>query len=181
MAVGRPGAGPGGADIMWATWRMPYIASGAEPRETEPACPFCELPAQRDDARTYILHRGERVFVIMNLYPYNNGHLMTVPYAHVPSLLDLDDATLGEMLSTTRRAQAVVERAMRPQGFNLGMNQGRAAGAGIADHVHMHLVPRWIGDTNFMPAVGNVRVMPQHLGETYALLRAGFDAGAGGA
>lgn len=179
MALTPPN--PGGADIMWATWRMPYIASGKEPRETAPTCPFCELPAQGDDTRALILHRGERVFVIMNLYPYNNGHLMTVPYVHVASLEDLDEPTLAEMMVATRRAQSVVARAMRPQGFNLGMNQGSAAGAGIADHVHMHLVPRWVGDTNFMPAVGNTRVMPQHLGETYDLLRPGFAAAAEGA
>lgn len=170
-AEGRPARGP---EIMWSPWRMAYIAAGKEPGPEPPACVFCDLPAQADDARSYILYRGDRAYVIMNLYPYNNGHLMTVPYAHVDSLTALDAATLTEMMQLTQRAQAVLQDAMRPQGFNLGMNQGRAAGAGIADHVHMHIVPRWVGDTNFMPVLGDTRVMPQHLDETYRLLLPGF-------
>jgi ATP adenylyltransferase len=169
---GRPHGSP---DIMWSPWRMAYIAAehkGAY--EDAPRCVFCDLPAQDDDARTYILHRGERAFVIMNLYPYNNGHLMIVPFEHTDTMAALDLDTLAEMMALAQRAQAVLEERMRPQGFNLGVNQGRAAGAGIADHVHMHLLPRWVGDTNFMPALGDVRVMPQHLDETYALLVGGF-------
>lgn len=161
---------------MWSPWRMPYIAAEVDHGFAEPACVFCDLPARRDDDRTYILYRGARAFVIMNLYPYNNGHLMVVPYAHVDSIARLDGDTLSEMMVLVQRAQAVVEASMRPQGFNIGVNQGRAAGAGIADHVHMHLVPRWVGDTNFMPVMGDVRVMPQHLDETYALLLPGFRA-----
>lgn len=163
-----------GPDIMWAPWRMAYIAAEHDHGFEGPRCVFCDLPARRDDERSYILHRGERCFVIMNLYPYNNGHLMVVPYAHLDSLLLLDDDTLTEMMTLARRAQSVVAEAMRPQGFNVGMNQGRAAGAGIADHVHLHILPRWVGDTNFMPALGDTRVMPQHLDDTYALLRPGF-------
>ncbi len=165
---------PRGPDIMWAPWRMAYIAAEKDHGYEGPACVFCDLPAERDDERTYILHRGRLAFLIMNLYPYNNGHLMAVPYAHVDSLRLLDAETLTEMVQLVQRAQAVVADAMRPQGFNVGVNEGRAAGAGIADHVHMHLVPRWVGDTNFMPALGDTRVMPQHLDETYALLRPGF-------
>lgn len=153
---------------------MAYVSAEKEHGFEGPACVFCDLPTHDDDARTYILYRGERAFVVMNLYPYNNGHLMMVPYAHVDSLAALDGPTLTEMMTLVQRAQGVLEDRMRPQGFNLGVNQGRAAGAGIADHVHMHLVPRWVGDTNFMPALGDVRVMPQHLDETYALLRPGF-------
>jgi ATP adenylyltransferase len=170
------GGGRQGPDIMWATWRMAYIAGEHDPGPEGPACVFCHLPAQDDDARSYILRRGERCFVIMNLYPYNNGHLMVVPYAHVDRLTALDDATTGEMMRLAQLAQEVVGDAMRPQGFNLGMNQGRAAGAGIADHVHLHLVPRWAGDTNFMTALGGTRVMPQHLDDTYRLLLPGFSA-----
>jgi ATP adenylyltransferase len=155
---------------------MAYIAAEKDHGYEGPACVFCDLPAERDDERTYILHRGRLAFLIMNLYPYNNGHLMAVPYAHVDSLQLLDAETLTEMVQLVQRAQAVVGEAMRPQGFNVGVNEGRAAGAGIADHVHMHLVPRWVGDTNFMPALGDTRVMPQHLDETYALLRQGFAA-----
>jgi ATP adenylyltransferase len=176
MPVGPGAPGRRGPDIMWSPWRMAYITAEHEGTYEEPACVFCDLPKRADDDRTYILYRGARAFVIMNLYPYNNGHLMMVPYAHVDSLADLDEATLTELMTLAQRSQAVVQERMRPQGFNVGINQGRAAGAGIADHVHMHLVPRWVGDTNFMPVFGDTRVMPQHLDETYALLRPGFDA-----
>lgn len=159
---------------MWSPWRMAYVSAEKEHGFEGPSCVFCDLPARHDDARTYILYRGARAFVIMNLYPYNNGHLMVVPYAHVDSLASLDQPTLNEMMALVQRSQAVLEGRMRPQGFNIGINQGRAAGAGIADHVHMHLLPRWVGDTNFMPALGDVRVMPQHLDETYSLLLPGF-------
>ena len=175
MALG-PGDRPAGPDIMWSPWRMSYVAAEKDHGFEGPSCVFCDLPARNDDERTYILYRGARAFVIMNLYPYNNGHLMMVPYAHVDSLADLDEETLAELMTLAQRSQAVVQERMRPQGFNVGINQGRAAGAGIADHVHMHLVPRWVGDTNFMPVLGDVRVMPQHLDETYALLRPGFEA-----
>ena len=167
-----------GPEIMWAPWRMAYITAEhgtAPPPAGPPECVFCDLPRRHDDARSYILHRGEHVYVVMNLYPYNNGHLMVIPYVHVDSLLALDAPALTELIALTRRSQQVVADRMRPQGFNVGMNQGRAAGAGIADHVHMHLLPRWVGDTNFMPALGDTRVMPQHLDDTYALLRPGFD------
>jgi ATP adenylyltransferase len=172
MAVS--GAGRRGPDIIWSPWRMAYITAEHEGGYDGSGCVFCDLPAQDDDERTLILHRGERCYVIMNLYPYNNGHLLIVPYAHVDTLAALDAATLAEMTTLAQRAQGVLEDRMRPQGFNIGINQGRAAGAGIADHLHMHIVPRWVGDTNFMPVLGDVRVMPQHLDETYALLAPGF-------
>jgi ATP adenylyltransferase len=163
-----------GGDIMWAPWRMAYVGAEHAGEYDEPACVFCDLPRRTDDERTLILHRGRLSYVIMNLYPYNNGHLLMVPYEHVDSLRDLPSEALTEMMELAQLAQSVLEETMRPQGFNLGINQGRAAGAGIADHVHMHVVPRWIGDTNFMPALADTRVMPQHLDETYALLRPGF-------
>ena len=159
---------------MWSPWRMSYVSAEKETGPDGPVCVFCDLPSRHDDARSYILYRGARAFVIMNLYPYNNGHLMVVPYAHVDALGALDEPTLTEMMTLAQRSQAVVGEAMRPQGFNLGINQGRAAGAGIAEHIHMHVLPRWAGDTNFMPSLGNVRVMPQHLDETYQLLLPGF-------
>jgi ATP adenylyltransferase len=136
---------------------------------------FCDLPTQGDDTATYLLRRGRLAFVIMNLYPYNNGHLMVVPYAHEAVLPALAPEVVHEMMELTQLSQQIVQDAMRPQGFNLGMNQGRAGGAGIDEHLHLHIVPRWVGDTNFMPVVGDTRVMPQHLDETYALLRRGFD------
>lgn len=153
---------------------MSYVSADKDTGPEGAACVFCDLSARHDDARSYILYRGARAFVIMNLYPYNNGHLMVVPYAHVDALGALDEPTLTEMMTLAQRSQAVVGERMRPQGFNLGINQGRAAGAGIADHIHMHVLPRWSGDTNFMPALGDVRVMPQHLDETYQLLLPGF-------
>ena len=159
---------------MWSPWRMSYVSAEKDGGPEGAVCVFCDLPARHDDARSYILYRGARAFVIMNLYPYNNGHLMVVPYVHVDALGALDEPTLTEMMTLAQRSQAVVGQAMRPQGFNVGINQGRAAGAGIADHIHMHVLPRWSGDTNFMPALGNVRVMPQHLDETYQLLLPGF-------
>ena len=168
------GAGRPGPDIMWSPWRMAYITAEHEGGYDGSACVFCDLPARGDDERALILRRGELSYVIMNLYPYNNGHLLIVPYAHVDTLAALDAATLTEMTALAQRAQGVLEDRMRPQGFNIGINQGRAAGAGIADHLHMHVVPRWVGDTNFMPVLGDVRVMPQHLDETYALLAPGF-------
>ena len=158
---------------MWAPWRMSYVST---PIEERPAgCVFCDLPTQDDDTATYILRRGRLAFVIMNLYPYNNGHLMVVPYAHEAVLFALAPEVVHEMMELTQLSQQIVHDAMRPQGFNLGMNQGRAAGAGIDEHLHLHIIPRWVGDTNFMPVVGDTRVMPQHLDETYALLRKGFD------
>lgn len=163
-----------GPDIMWAPWRMAYVAAEHDDAYDGPTCPFCRLPARDDDARSYILHRGTHCFVVLNLFPYNNGHLMVIPYAHVDSLLRVDVPTVAEMMGLVRRSQTVLAGAMGPQGFNIGINQGRAAGAGIAEHVHMHVVPRWAGDTNFMSVLGDVRVMPQHLDDTYAALRGGF-------
>jgi len=168
------GAGGGRHDIMWAPWRMRYIEREHADGYVGGGCVFCDLPAADDDQATYILARGGRAYVILNLYPYNNGHLMIVPYDHVDSLGSLDTETMTEMMSLTQRSQRVMEERMHPHGFNLGMNQGRAAGAGIADHLHLHVVPRWVGDTNFMPATGDVRVMPQNLDETYGVLAPGF-------
>lgn len=155
---------------------MSYITAEHDHGFEATGCVFCDLPAANDDARTYILARGTHAFVIMNLYPYNNGHLMVVPYGHVDTLLALDTETTSEMMELAKLSERVVLDAMRPQGFNIGINQGRAAGAGIADHLHLHVVPRWAGDTNFMPALSDTRVMPQHLDDTYALLRPGFAA-----
>ena len=157
---------------LFSPWRLRYIRSA---RRLGSGCVFCGAARARAAGRTLVLAHGQSNYVILNKYPYNNGHLMVVPYAHESALPALDAAVVHEMMELTRVSQLVVQDAMRPQGFNLGMNQGRAAGAGIEEHLHMHIVPRWIGDTNFMPAVGDTRVMPQHLDETYALLRKGFD------
>jgi len=155
---------------------MAYVGREHDEGYDGDRCVFCTLPLEGDDERAYILHRGRLAYVIMNAFPYNNGHLMVVPFAHVASLTALPAETRAEMTELAARSQEVVDAAMRPQGFNLGINQGRAAGAGIVEHIHLHLVPRWVGDTNFMPVMSDTRVMPQHLDETYALLREGFDA-----
>jgi ATP adenylyltransferase len=147
---------------------MAYIEAGDQ---KDDGCIFCAKPAKQRDEENLILYRGERCFVLMNLFPYNNGHLMIAPYAHVPSIEELDAATLTELMSTAQRCLAALRAAMNPQGFNLGINQGAVAGAGIADHVHLHIVPRWNGDTNFMPVLADVKVMPDFLQHTYQQIR----------
>nr|HID12711.1 HIT domain-containing protein [Anaerolineae bacterium] len=159
-------------DHLWTPWRMPYLRGEEEERPEE--CIFCVKP-QADDAEVHILHRGQHCYVILNRFPYNNGHLMIVPYAHIPSLEDLDADTLAEFMALTQLSLRVLRAAYEPQGFNIGVNIGEAAGAGVADHVHLHVVPRWGGDTNYMTVVGQTRVIPEWLDETYERLRPLFD------
>jgi ATP adenylyltransferase len=154
-------------DHLWAPWRMAYIDSG----EKDPGCIFCVKAAENRDEENLILYRSQHCFVIMNLFPYNNGHLMVAPYAHASSIERLDAETLTDIMTTAQRCLGALGSAMHPQGFNMGINQGTAAGAGIADHVHFHVVPRWNGDTNFMPVLADVKVMPDYLANTYRQLR----------
>lgn len=151
---------------------MAYINTGGE---TE-GCIFCTYPAQARDEDHYILYRSEHCFVILNIYPYNNGHLMIAPYQHKPSIEELDAATLTDLMATAQRCLRAFRAAMQPHGFNMGINQGRVAGAGIADHVHFHIVPRWNGDTNFMPVLADVKIMPDYLRNTYRQLRQALDS-----
>ncbi len=138
-------------------------------------CIFCEKPRQDRDRENYILHRGQHCFIILNAFPYTNGHLMVVPYAHVGDVLELAEEALTEMMQLVQQSVAALRKAMRPDGFNIGINLGHCAGAGIADHVHMHVVPRWAGDTNFMPVLGETRLIPELLSQTYdRLLAAGI-------
>jgi ATP adenylyltransferase len=138
-------------------------------------CIFCVKPGEPRDRENYILYRGQRGFIMMNAFPYNNGHLLVLPYAHVASLDELDGETAGELMLLVQRGMRALRRAMSPHGFNVGVNVGQAAGAGIADHVHIHIVPRWNGDTNFMPVVGSVRMIPELLETTYdKLIEAGI-------
>jgi ATP adenylyltransferase len=155
---------------LWAPWRMTYINKDAKPAE----CIFCDKLAEQRDAENLILYRGGRCFVIMNLFPYNNGHLMVAPYAHLPSIEELDRRTLADLMSTAQQCLAALHTAMHPDGFNMGINQGHVAGAGIADHVHLHVVPRWNGDTNFMPVLADTKVMPDFLQNTYRQLKAAW-------
>lgn len=164
---------------LWAPWRMRYIANANA--GTGGGCVFCEAPAGDDDRARLIVRRGERVFTIMNLFPYTNGHLLIVPYRHVADLNDLDDAERLELFSGAADAVAVLRSVMNCNGHNVGMNLGRAAGAGIADHLHMHVVPRWNGDTNYMAVLDDTRVISEALEETYGKLVEGYRAlGSGG-
>ena len=155
---------------LWTPYRMAYIRGENKPATgASEDCPFCLIPAMGDE-EGLIVARGETVFAVLNLYPYNAGHLMVVPYRHVPDYTDLTSAEVAELGAFTQTAMRVVRSVSGAHGFNIGMNQGSVAGAGIADHLHQHAVPRWGGDTNFMPVVGLTRVLPQVLSETRALL-----------
>ncbi|MFH1537878.1 MAG: HIT domain-containing protein [bacterium] len=137
-------------------------------------CIFCEKPKQNKDRENLILYRAERSFILMNLYPYNNGHLMVAPYAHAHDIEELDSETLLEVMTLTRRLVRLMKRVMRPEGFNIGFNQGQVAGAGIHEHLHLHIVPRWLGDVNMMPVLADTRVISQHIEETYDALLEGM-------
>lgn len=151
---------------LWTPWRMGYIGG-----ERGSECVFCDACAATDDRATLILHRGQHTFVIMNLYPYNTGHVMIVPYTHVADLATLPPPALAEMTALLPWVTALLGRVLRPGGFNVGLNLGEAAGAGIAAHLHMHIVPRWNGDANFMPVLANTKALPELLPVTYAKLR----------
>jgi ATP adenylyltransferase len=162
---------------LWAPWRMAYInSSGASENKGQTGCIFCDKPAERNDAENLIVWRSERCFALMNLFPYNNGHLMIAPYEHAPTLLALDSASLTDMMQTAQRCLRALDAALHPQGYNMGINQGAVAGAGIADHVHFHIVPRWNGDTNFMPVLADVKVMPDYLQNTFGQIRRELEA-----
>jgi len=152
--------------VVWAPWRLEYVLS-----EKEPDCIFCEKPEQDEDESNLILVRGPRAFAMLNLFPYNNGHLMVVPYRHVDALTHLDPAELTEVMLITQACERVFARQMSPDGMNIGLNLGSAAGAGIDEHLHLHLVPRWHGDTNFMPVLAETNVIPQSLRDNYHQLR----------
>jgi ATP adenylyltransferase len=163
--------GPDGFQRLWTPHRMAYIKGENKPSHAGAGdeCPFCRIP-QLSDEDGLIVARGELVFAVLNLYPYNGGHLMVVPYRHVADYTDLDPAETAELGEFTKHAMTALRAASGAQGFNIGMNQGLVAGAGIAAHLHQHVVPRWGGDTNFMPVVGHTKVLPQLLGETRKLL-----------
>ncbi len=153
---------------LWSPWRMAYLRSET-PSDNSSGCIFCDKPNEHKDPENLIVHRGRWAYVILNRYPYNNGHMMVVPYQHVASIEVLDSAALAEIMLLAKQALAALRGMYAPQAFNLGVNIGSAAGAGIADHVHMHVVPRWAGDSNFMTTVANTRVIPEDLEETYRL------------
>ncbi len=146
----------------WAPWRMSFLLG---PKQK--GCVFCELPKQKTDPENLILFRGRHCFVILNKFPYNNGHLMVVPYQHTQDLSEMSKGAHAEMMLLVTKAVEILKQTMGPQGMNLGMNLGAAGGAGIRDHLHMHVVPRWAGDTNFMPILADTKVLVEHLSSTY--------------
>jgi len=154
-------------DYLWTPWRYAYIASASR----EDGCIFCEALAAGDDRKTLIIFRGSRNFIILNRFPYTSGHVMVVPNAHISDFAAAESETLSEMMSLAQRVQSALESAYHPQGYNLGMNLGRAAGAGVTGHLHLHVLPRWSGDANFMTVVGETRVEPEDLDTTYEKLR----------
>ncbi len=156
-------------NTIWAPWRMEYILS-----EKKGECIFCSKFKENLDRENYILKRATDCFIIMNTFPYNNGHLMIAPQIHTGDLQGVPDDTLVNMMKLLKLAQKTLIEAISPDGFNIGINLGAVAGAGIADHIHLHIVPRWQGDTNYMPVLGDTRVMPQHLDQTYELLNSYF-------
>ncbi|GAB4431396.1 MAG: HIT domain-containing protein [Chloroflexi bacterium OHK40] len=162
-------------ETKFTPWRMRYIKRGDTPQDG--GCVLCAIgtaePAH--DAAHLVLYRGAHCFVVLNLYPYNTAHLMVVPFAHTADLPGMEAAAAQELFELTRQSVALLEQEYRPQGFNLGMNLGQTAGAGIAEHLHMHVVPRWNGDTNFMPVVGGTKLIPEELDVTYGRLRPAFD------
>ena len=157
---------------IWAPWRLAYVKDASKDDEQE--CIFCAKPGEAADRENLIVHRGERCFVILNLYPYTNGHLMIAPYEHAGGIQDLPAETTAEMMALAQRAIEALREQYEPHGFNVGFNQGRVAGAGVEHHIHMHVVPRWGGDTNFMPVLADTRVMPQTLEQTYDALHGAF-------
>ncbi len=162
--------------VLWAPWRMSYITSVAS--SGRELCFLCEAPRVGDDRKALIVFRGRTVFAILNKYPYNVGHLMIAPYRHVPSLEDLSDEELMEALRLLKASIEALREVYRPQGFNVGANIGDAAGAGVPGHVHIHVVPRWNGDSNYITVVGGTKVISQSLEETYDLLRPALERAA---
>ena len=157
-------------DRLWAPWRIGYVLG-----EKPDGCIFCDKPRAGDDEAELILNHGPLSYVLMNAYPYNNGHLLIAPYDHVADIAELSEAQLVDMMRLTKQWIDTLKAAMYPDGLNVGFNVGRVAGAGIEEHVHLHIVPRWNGDTNFMPVLSDTRVVPQSLRECYELLRKHLD------
>ena len=150
---------------LWAPWRMEYVKS-----EKSDECIFCSLPKANDDTKNYILHRGQSAFIIMNIFPYNSAHVMVSPFRHIGCLTAQNADEAKEMNNLTRKSIEIFRAAINPEGFNVGYNIGKAAGAGYDEHIHCHIVPRWTGDTNFMPVLGETKVHPEHLKTTYKKL-----------
>jgi ATP adenylyltransferase len=154
---------------LWAPWRLSYVTT-----DKPGGCIFCDKPQAGDDRGSHIVHRGESAYVMLNTYPYNNGHTLIAPFAHIAALEELPPTTLHEMTDLAQLCIRATKASLNAAGFNVGFNLGAVGGAGIQDHLHMHIVPRWLGDTNFMPVVADVRVIPQALDSTYDQLLEAF-------
>jgi ATP adenylyltransferase len=158
-------------DYLFTPWRYQYITSVAAEKSTPEACLFCEMQRANDDAAMLIVHRGPLCLVALNKFPYTSGHIMIAPYAHVDELRKLDRASAQELMTLAQHADDVLRKLYKPDGLNFGINLGRAAGAGVAGHIHLHALPRWFGDTNFMTATAETRVLPESLEQTYERMK----------
>ena len=159
-------------DHIWTPWRMKYVTGDKEGK----GCIFCTAEEGSDDRENLVFYRGQHVFMILNRYPYTSGHVMCVPYAHQAQLQDLSEETRIELMACTTKTVTVLQQVYEPEGFNIGLNLGAVAGAGVAEHLHIHIVPRWTGDTSFMTAVGETRVLPESLDETYRRVKDAWEA-----
>jgi len=159
-------------DYLWTPWRYQYMAQVSQGKQ--PDCIFCDAVERNNDEETLIVHRGKKAFVILNRFPYTSGHVMIVPYTHAAELNQCEPAALQELMELAQKLETVLRRDYKSDGMNLGMNLGRAAGAGVAGHLHMHMLPRWFGDSNFMTVTGETRVHPEDLHTTYGRLKKGL-------
>jgi ATP adenylyltransferase len=157
-------------DYLWTPWRYRYITEPGERTE----CVFCAAAVSTDDEKVLIVHRAQHNFIVLNRFPYTSGHVMVVPYAHVATLEDVPDESLVEMMRLARDSEKVLREVYRPDGLNLGLNIGKSAGAGVAGHIHLHALPRWTGDANFMTPIAETRILPEDLAVTWRRLRAAF-------
>jgi len=159
-------------DYLWTPWRYQYMAQVSQGKQ--PDCIFCDAVERNNDEETLIVHRGKKAFVILNRFPYTSGHVMIVPFTHVAELNQCESGALQELMELAQKLETVLRRDYKSDGMNLGMNLGRAAGAGVAGHLHLHMLPRWIGDSNFMTVTGETRVHPEDLHTTYGRLKKGL-------
>jgi ATP adenylyltransferase len=162
-------------DKLWSPWRSKYIESFKPGAIKEEGCLFCRVIEEVNDEKNFVIHRSERSIIIMNLFPYNSGHLMVIPKQHASTFNELDEETCTECMKNMNLGMNIINDAIHPHGFNIGANIGRVAGAGIEDHVHFHIVPRWTGDSNFMPIINDVKVISEAMEDTYRKLKASLD------
>jgi ATP adenylyltransferase len=158
-------------DYLWTPWRYAYVTTA----EKASGCVFCDLPKQGNDAKAGIVHRGEHCYIVLNSFPYTPGHVMVVPFAHLDELQKLPTAAAQEMMAMTQHMEGVLRQLYTPDGINVGMNIGKAAGAGVAGHIHMHVLPRWVADANFVSVVGETRILPETLEMTWKRIKGAWD------